>query len=66
MNDEYYYIKIRSIEYDGPDYFLTDEGIMSLNPRGIRVFNDIDDAIETKNHLKNSYSNFYYIDIVRF
>ena len=64
MNDEYYYIKLKSIDYDQPDWFLSKDGI-SPHPDRVKVFSDLDDAIETKNYLKSLYAG-YNLEIVRF
>lgn len=63
MNDEYYYIKIKSIEYDQPDRYMIEDGF-SLSPIGIRVFDDIDEAIDIKNNLQKEHN--YKVEIVRF
>lgn len=64
MNDEYYYIKIKSFEYDMPDRFLI-EGEFSPSPKGVRVFDDLDDAIGVKKMLLDGCPN-YTVEIVRF
>ena len=64
MNDEYYYIKIKSFEYDKPDQFLV-EGDVSPSPEGIRVFDDLDEAISVKKMLLEGCST-YTVEIVRF
>lgn len=61
---EYYYIKIKSIEYDRPDWFLTTEGV-STSPEGIRVFNDLDEAIDIKKIVQGEHKG-YTVEIVRF
>lgn len=63
MNNEYYYIKIKSIEYDQPDWYMIEDGF-SLSPIGIRVFDDIDEAIDIKNKLQKEHN--YKVEIERF
>lgn len=62
---EYYYIKIKSIEYDQPDGFLTEDGVFLPFPKGIRVFNDLDEAIDMKKIVQDEHKG-YTVEIVRF
>lgn len=64
MNNEYYYIKLKSIDYDKPDWFLANSGL-SPHPGRLKIFNNIDEAIEAKNYYKSLYAG-YYLEIVRF
>lgn len=64
MNDEYYYIKIKSFEYDKPDWFMV-EGGFSPSPKGVRVFDDIDEAIDVKKMVQDDHKG-YTVEIVRF
>ena len=64
MNDEYYYIKIKSFEYDKPDQFLVEGGV-SPSPKGICVFDDLDEAIGIKKTWLEGCPN-YIVEIVRF
>ena len=64
MSEEYYYIKIRSIEYDRPDWFVT-KGGFSPSPNGIRVFDDIDEAIDVKKIVQDGHQG-YRVEIRRF
>jgi len=64
MNDEYYYIKIKSFEYDEPDQFLV-EGGFSPYPKDIRIFDDLDVAIGVKKMLVEGCPK-YTVEIVRF
>ena len=66
MNDEYYYIKLKSFDYDQPDRFLTDLGL-SISPQGVRVFDDLDEAIDIKKTIQEGHKSYgYKIEIVRF
>lgn len=63
MNDEYYYIKLKSIDYDKPDWFLVEDGL-SHSPKGIRIFT-IDEAIDVKKFLQEFHKG-YIVEIRRF
>lgn len=66
MNDEYYYIKLKSFEYDTPDLFLI-EGGFSPSPKGVRVFDDVDEAINVKKTIQEGHKSYgYKIEIERF
>lgn len=64
MGFEYYYIKIKSIEYDRPDWFLVEDGV-SPSPKGVRIFNTVDEAIEVKQFLQKDHKG-YTVEIERF
>lgn len=49
--NEYYYIKLKSIDYDKPDWFLVEDGF-SHSPKGVRIFYTIDEASEVKRFLQ--------------
>lgn len=72
MNNEYYYIKLKSINYDEPDWFLVDADSLSPNewvsptPKGITIFDDLDKAIDAKIRLKEYFFKDYIVEIVRF
>lgn len=50
---EFYYIKIIADEYDKMDTYLTDDEIISINPKDLMVFDYIDAAIVAKQNLIN-------------
>lgn len=61
---EYFYIKIKSIEYDQPDWFLVEDGL-SHSPKGVIIFYTIDEAIELKQFLQEGHKG-YTVEIERF
>ena len=64
MGIEYYYIKLKSIDYDERDWFLVEDGL-SHSPNGVRIFYTIDEAIDVKKFLQEVHKG-YTVEIERF
>ena len=50
---DFYYIKVIADEYDKMDTYLTDDDIISINPKCLTIFDHIDAAIVAKHNLIN-------------
>lgn len=64
---DYYYIRLEPISYDDePRHFLVEGETISISPKNIMIFDDIDIAIDYKRYISAKYDMFYDVTIERF
>ena len=49
----YYYVKVIADDYDKYDNYLCEDGVLTLYPAEMKIFDNIDDAITAKNEALN-------------
>lgn len=63
----HYYIRLEPISYDDEDRrFLVEGEAISISPKNIMIFDDINVAIDYKNYISSKYDMFYDVSIERF
>lgn len=64
---DHYYIKLTPISYDDESArFLVKDEAISISPKNIMIFDDINVAIDYKQYLASKYDMFYDVSIERF
>ena len=71
--EDFYYVKFKPIKYDDKPYYLSGNGAIKETPQNLRIFDNIDEAINFKRDLyadekyQHTYMFQYYeLSIERF